>query len=850
MDLHPGARFGSYQILSLLGRGGMGEVHRAHDSKLRRDVAIKVLPVSLATDPERLRRFEREAQVLASLNHTHIAAIYGVEECDNTVGLILELVEGDTLEELLLRGAFALEDALPIARQMANALEAAHEKGIVHRDLKPSNVKVTPDAVCKVLDFGIAKANTGLDVDPSQSPTMAVLTHEGEMVGTAAYMSPEQARGKAADRRADIWAFGCVLYEMLTGGRAFAGDNIGDTISAVLEREPDWSRLPERTPAAIRRLLRRCLAKDLRERWRDIGDARLEIDEALAGAPETEVSRATSPAQRDVKFRRLTDFVGLKESPAISPDGKMVAFVSFVDGKRQIWIRLLAGGAPLQVTRDAVHHQHPRWSPDSSALLYYTPSDSPGVAGTLWEVSAFGGRPRRIGASIGGGDMSHDGRRIALFRTVGEFVELAIVTRDGNITESALTLPGGFVYSSPRWSNDDRTIACQRGSTIAFEMSVCVRSVRSGIFTPIASAGWIQGLCWLPDDSGLVYSSSLGSTLLYPPVFNLRSVTADGALDSQLTFGDGSYVEPDSHSSGRLVATLVKTQSDVWRFATEGTPRKNTRGATRITTQTGQVQVPSASPDDRQIVYLSDNGGHSNLWVVNTDGTDPRQITFEEDPRVSIGAPIWAPAGNRIVFVLVRLGHVELWLVEPDGSGLRQIVSKGWYPCWATDARWLYYNDASSTNEIHKIEIDTGTTVHVRDDGRVAAVAGERSVLYYLSTVKLNTSTWGDVEVRRADPEDGPSEVLARLVSSRVRPLMFVPALSPDSRMLAMPLLDGPTMNLWVLPTSGEPMRPVTSFDDRSVLMTRQPSWSSDSRHLYAAVAKIESDVVLAGRPA
>ena len=200
--------------------------------------------------------------------------------------------------------------------------------------------------------------------------------------------------------------------------------------------------------------------------------------------------------------------------------------------------------------------------------------------------------------------MSHDGRRIALFRTVGEFVELAIVTRDGNITESALTLPGGFVYSSPRWSNDDRTIACQRGSPIAFEMSVCVRSVRSGIFTPIASAGWIQGLCWLPDDSGLVYSSSLGSTLLYPPVFNLRSVTADGALDSQLTFGDGSYVEPDSHSSGRLVATLVKTQSDVWRFATEGTPRKNTRGTTRITAQTGQVQVPSASPDDRQIVTV------------------------------------------------------------------------------------------------------------------------------------------------------------------------------------------------------------------------------------------------------
>ena len=546
-----------------------------------------------------------------------------------------------------------------------------------------------------------------------------------------------------------------------------------------------------------------------------------------------------------MKFRRLTDFVGLKESPAISPDGKMVAFVSFVDGKRQIWIRLLAGGAPLQVTHDAVHHQHPRWSPDSSALLYYTPSDSPGVSGTLWEVSAFGGRPRRIGSSIGGGDMSHDGRRIALFRTTGELVELAIVTRDGHHTESAVTLPGGVVYSLPRWSHDDGTIACQSGSTTAFDMSVCVGAAAGGALTPIASAGWIQGLCWLPDDSGLVYSSSLGSTLLYPPVFNLRCVSTDGSSDRQLTFGDVSYTEPDAHSSGRLVATLVKTQSDVWRFATDSSPRKNMRAATRITRQTGQVQVPSASPDDRQIVYLSDNGGHSNLWVVNTDGTDARQITFEEDPRVSVGAPTWAPTGNHIVFVLGRQGRVDLWLVEPDGSGLRQVVSRGWYPCWSDDGRWLYYNDTHSPNQIHKIEIDSGKTMHVRGDGRIAAVTGDRSALYYLSTVTFNTSIWGDVEIRRADTETAPSEVLAHVVSSRVRPIMFIPALSPDGAMLAMGLQDGPTTNLWVLPTSGGPMRQVTSFDDRSVLITRRPSWSSDSRHLYAAVAEIEIDVVL-----
>ena len=322
----------------------MGEVHRARDTKLRRDVAIKVLPDFLANDSDQLQRFEREAQVLASLNHTHIAAIYGVEEAEGTVGLILELVEGETLEERLARGPLALEDALPIASQIASALEAAHEKGIIHRDLKPSNVKITPEGITKVLDFGLAKSSAATEIDSLLSPTMPAITRDGELVGTAAFMSPEQARGKAADKRADIWAFGCVLYEMLAGRRAFAADNIADTIAAVLQCEPAWSHLPERTPASIRRLLRRCLEKDPRRRLRDIGDARLEIEEALAGAPDAEIARPRSAVPRDVRFRRLTDFVGLKEFPAISPDGKMVAFVSLVEGKRQVWIRLFAGG--------------------------------------------------------------------------------------------------------------------------------------------------------------------------------------------------------------------------------------------------------------------------------------------------------------------------------------------------------------------------------------------------------------------------------------------------------------------------------------------------------------------------
>ncbi len=272
-----GQRIGGYEIRSLLGVGGMGEVYRARDPKLDRDVAIKVLPVGFASDAERLARFQREARLLASLNHPHIGGIHGFEDASGVPALVLELVEGDTLAERLEKGPIPVSEALHIARQMADALETAHEHGVVHRDLKPANIKITPDGTVKVLDFGLAKA-----VQRAESPLQTSgLSHEGIVVGTPAYMSPEQARGKPVDRRADIWAFGCVLYEMLTGRAAFAAATVTDTLAAVLDREPDWSVLPDKTPPAIRRLLRRCLEKDPKLRLHDMGDAGLDLQDAL-----------------------------------------------------------------------------------------------------------------------------------------------------------------------------------------------------------------------------------------------------------------------------------------------------------------------------------------------------------------------------------------------------------------------------------------------------------------------------------------------------------------------------------------------------------------------------------------
>ena len=361
-----GQSLGVYSITALLGRGGMGEVYRARDTRLGREVAIKVLPRALTANPDRLARFEREARMLASLNHPHIGTLYGLDESGGQRALILELVEGETLAERQARGPVPLKEALTWARQIADALDAAHEKGIVHRDLKPANIKITPQDVVKVLDFGLART-FGADAGATGSPS--ITQEAGVIIGTPAYMSPEQARGQAVDKRADVWAFGCVVYELLTGRMAFAGATVPDTLSAVLHHEPDWTALPARVPPALTTLLRRCLEKDVRQRRRDIGDIRAELDDVLAqptATPPSDVGGRRSPARRalrmtlaaaavaaaaglgaaasrwssaapsdpagasETRFKRITDAVGVEEMPAISPDGKDVAFVATV----------------------------------------------------------------------------------------------------------------------------------------------------------------------------------------------------------------------------------------------------------------------------------------------------------------------------------------------------------------------------------------------------------------------------------------------------------------------------------------------------------------------------------------
>jgi eukaryotic-like serine/threonine-protein kinase len=407
MSLSAGTLLGTYEILALIGTGGMGEVYRARDTRLKRDVAIKVLPTAWAHDSDRLARFHREAELLATLNHPNIAAIYGFEEANGVKALVLELVEGPTLADRLMR-PLTLREAVSTARQIAEALDAAHERGIVHRDLKPANIKVRQDGAVKVLDFGLAKALEPAVMDAKSSPTMTnpAVTGAGVILGTAAYMSPEQARGQTIDRRTDIWAFGCILYEMLVGRTAFAGETVADTIGAILDRQPDWSVLPPSTPAGVRSLLRRCLQKDRKQRLRDIGDVRHQLDDldvnippatlmsggsgrvpTLAGVAVVVVvaaatalwalTRERAPAASSstgsaVQLTRVTSDASFSTDPAISRDGSLVVYASdrAATGQLDLWLQRTSGGQALRLTDDPADDRAPAFSPMAASSRF------------------------------------------------------------------------------------------------------------------------------------------------------------------------------------------------------------------------------------------------------------------------------------------------------------------------------------------------------------------------------------------------------------------------------------------------------------------------------------------------
>jgi len=700
MPLTAGAHLGSYEILGALGAGGMGEVYRARDTKLNRDVAIKVLPEAFTTDPDRLARFKREAHVLAALNHPNIAAIYGFEESDGVRALVLEFVNGPTLADRIAQGRLPIDEALPIARQIAKALEAAHEQGIVHRDLKPANVKLRDDGTVKVLDFGLAKAlepaaMPNPSVTTSPTITSPALTQFGMILGTAAYMAPEQAKGRAADKRSDVWSFGCVLYEMLTGKRPFDGDDVSDTLAAVLRGEPDWQALPAETPTAIRRLLRRCLEKDRKRRLADAADARLETDDALT-SPAIDAQTVATVATSVPLWRKAVPaavaaiIVGLAgaygawilkpdlpravtrlaitlpdgETPgltlALSPDGTRVAYTAnnhlYVRPLDQLAAVDLAGGTapPLASTRT------PFFSPDGQWIGF---SES----AQLKKVSVSGGAPVMIAAV----NPPPNGVTWTVDNTIliGRDADgIWRVSADGGSAERIIAMEAGQRASGPQLLPDGRNVLFTLARTANWDESqVVVQSLDTGTRKTLITGGTDGRYL---TSGHLIYA--LGNTLLAVP-FDARSLSVKGGpVPVVAGVGrPGSMAQFAASSNGTLVYApavnvTMPQRTLVW------VDRHGREEA--IPAQPRFYSHPRLSPDgSRLAVELVDESRNAHVWVWDFARATWTRVTSDPAPDRE---PAWTPDGKRLIFTSWRTGVINLFTQAANGSGTAERVSE------------------------------------------------------------------------------------------------------------------------------------------------------------------------------
>lgn len=566
---------------------------------------------------------------------------------------------------------------------------------------------------------------------------------------------------------------------------------------------------------------------------------------ATLGLVASDLVKGTAPAASGVRAHRLTDFRGLEQSPAISLDGKSVAFVAYVDGHAQIFVRLVAGGSTLQLTREAADHLYPRWSPDSASIIYYRKPRAGETAGALWEMPALGGGPRRIAASVGAGDISHDGKRVVFPRIADGRMQLAVSTRDGADVRMLTALEPTYYYSTPRWSFDDGMVAYVRGHTNSYE--VFVVSLDRGEPRQLTEHGArLDGLTWASDGSSVIFSSSRGSTSWYLPAMNLWRVGVEGGGLHQLTFGEASYTYPDINARGTLVVERVHREYDIWRYPIDQSPIDNVRRGVRLTQQTSAIHTPSLAPADTDVVYLSDGGNHANLWVMNLQTQQARQITYETDPAVRVGLPLWSPDGRHIAYFRSSESSWDYFLVNPDGSNPRLLAQRAAWAAWSPDSQWLYFSDYPVGSHLRKVRVTGGAAEPVRSDSatRVAIAPDGRSIYYAIELPVVSGGS--DLEIRVARPESGPSKVLARMSADRAGAGGgFQPVISPDGTWMALALVDGITTNVWALSTSTGLLRQLTDFGDRPTIITRRVSSSADGRYIFAAVGEADSDVVL-----
>ena len=825
MALTPGARFGVYEIVAPIGAGGMGQVWRAIDTTLGRHVAIKVLPDAFATDPERVMRFEREAKTLAALNHPHIAAIYGFETSTGAHGLVMELVEGEDLSQRIARGAIPLDEALPIAKQIADALEAAHEQGIVHRDLKPANVKVRADGTVKVLDFGLAKAldptDAASDVSLANSPTLTspAMTIRGVILGTAAYMSPEQAAGRPVGKRSDLWAFGVVLLEMLSGRPVFTGESVSHVLASVLKSEPDWSLLPEETPPAIRRLLRRCLEKDRKRRIADAADVRLDIEEAMlrtepASGPATAPSRRSmwttgalalsaaviaamaiptvrylnqAPAQTPAETR--TDILtpaGDLVSLALSPDGQQIVYVATSDGEPRLWLRHLTTTTPQPLAGTA-GAEYPFWSPDSRSIGFF-------ADGALKRLDLRAGPPVTVAAAPSGRGATWSPSGVILIapNTTGPLMRVPV--SGGDLTAVTTPRPDQPGHRWPVALPDGlRFIFYSRGELYLGALDGRAPSL---LTASDGSGMYLSG----PPDAGVPNENRW---LLWPRGGNLMAQRLD--LSRGALTGEPMMIANNVAVSSTLmtaVSTSVTGQV-VYRVRSDVTNQLTWLDRTGKNLGTlgrpviNELEQPAVSPDGHRALVSRTVQNNSDLWLLEGDRTT--RLTFDAGNDQD---PIWSPDGSRVAFQSNRKGQSDLYEKLASGVGLEVpivISDQNKVPTsWSANGDFLLY---------YSIDPQSG------DD---------------LWVVRVNAS--------RLQGADGTAPASAPKVFLKTPYRELAGVFSPDGRWIAYMSNESGRMEVYVKPFV-DPTSPGVSLVSGQWQISAEggvyPQWRRDGKELY-----------------
>jgi eukaryotic-like serine/threonine-protein kinase len=839
MGLAPGSRVGVYEVVGKLGAGGMGEVYRARDTTLDRDVALKILPDSFATDPDRLMRFEREAKALASLNHPHIAQIHGFEQSAGASALVMELVEGEDLAERLARGAMPLDEAVPIARQIAEALEAAHEVGIIHRDLKPANVKLRPDGAVKVLDFGLAKpmpASAASDPAAVHGPTITTpaMTLHGVILGTAAYMSPEQAKGRAVDRRADIWAFGCVLYEMLAGQRAFEGEDVSDTMAAILRGEPDWKALPA-LPPALDHLLRRCLERDLRRRVPSMATVRFVLD---ASAVNDGISRGAAPVN-DTKGRvprlaiaalSLTVIVlaGLlvamqrpADAPAavvrfelpmpdgqvmstarrildISPDGQAVAYVT----DQQLFVRRLSEFDPVQIQVGAAGSiSSPTFSPDGAWLAFHSAADD-----AVKRISMQGGAPLRVCATATPLSIRWD--EFGILLGMGSEGVHRCDPSGGN-AEQVLRAPDGELITSPQFLPGGEALLFTAGkvaeaANVRWDRSeVVVHSLNTGSrHTVVESASDAR---YVPATGHLLYRSA---GMLFAVPFDTATLRAAGdavPVVEGVRRGTLGLTHMALSDSGVLIYIpgALGTNSNQRDLVV------GDRGGTimRLAVPAGPYVHVRVSPDATRLAIGTDDGKVASVWRWALDGkTAMQRLTIDGINRF----PIWSPDGQWIAYSSELGGKSGIVRQRADGSSRVE---------WLTTA---------AAGELHIPESWSSDGRHLAYAVRRVAPAGQN--------FSLRIFSFADAKTTALDLES-------------VQP--FGAVFSPNGRWLAYSYSPGDDVNDSNRGVFVQPFPPTGArFQVPRQLVDFHPMWSRDGGELVfvaSATARVMASVGVSG---